>query len=108
MVISPCQLFRKSDIPDHLDLMKRFARVDDVINRGMSVIVNPDGRVVAGPLDGEEGILCADSTGADLVGPRWQLDIAGHDARPDLFGLLVHREPRSQRVGEKPSSERAT
>ena len=61
---------------------------------GMSVIVDPDGKVVAGPLEGEEGILYADVEPRQLIGPRWQLDSAGHYARPDIFDLRVRREPR--------------
>ncbi len=64
------------------------------INPGLSVIVDPDGKIVAGPLEAEEGTLYADVEPHQLVGPRWQLDIAGHYARPDIFELKMHRQPR--------------
>jgi nitrilase len=56
--------------------------------------VDPDGKIVAGPLESVEGILYADIAGHQLIGPRWQLDVAGHYARPDVFELRVHRAPR--------------
>ena len=94
-VVSACQAFHKDDIPDRLDFKATYlSNVEGWINPGLSVIVDPDGKVVAGPLDAAEGILYADVAAHQLVGPRWQLDVAGHYARPDLFELRVHRQPR--------------
>jgi len=42
----------------------------------------------------QEGILYADLDRSKITGPRWQLDIAGHYARPDIFELVVHRTPK--------------
>ena len=64
------------------------------MNPGHSVIVNPDGKVVAGPAEEEETILYAEVRPEELIGPRWQLDVAGHYGRPDVFELVVHRRPR--------------
>jgi nitrilase len=94
-VIGCCQPFRKDDIPDHLSFKTKYlADVDGWINPGDSVIVDPDGKIVAGPAREVETVLYADVRPEQLVGPRWQLDIAGHYARPDVFELLVHRTPR--------------
>ena len=93
-VVGVCQAFHKDDIPDELSFKSEYlGNVDGWVNPGLSVIVDPDGKIVAGPLEGEEGILYADVEAHQLVGPRWQLDSAGHYARPDLFELRYHRRP---------------
>jgi nitrilase len=94
LVIGCCQAVRKVDIPDNLSFKAKYlAEVEGWINPGGSVIVDPDGKVIAGPANELETILYADLRQDQLVGPRWQLDIAGHYARPDVFELIVHRTP---------------
>jgi nitrilase len=93
-VIGVCQAFHIDDIPDELEFKADYlGGISGWVNPGLSVIVDPDGKLVAGPLEGEEGILYADVTADQLVGPRWQLDSAGHYARPDVFELRFHRRP---------------
>jgi nitrilase len=95
VVVSSCQAVRKEDIPDALAFKAKYlADTGAWINTGGSVIVDPDGKVLAGPAFETETILYADIRRDQLVGPRWQLDIAGHYARPDVFELIVHRRPR--------------
>lgn len=111
-VLGVCQVFHKDDIPDEMEFKADYlGDVEGWLNPGLSVIVDPDGKIVAGPLEEEEGILYADVGPDQLVGPRWQLDVAGHYARPDLFELRVHREPRpgvviegDREAGEEPGS----
>jgi nitrilase len=89
-----CQAVRKVDIPDELSFKAKYlADVGEWINAGDSVIVDPDGKTVAGPAHEVETILYASVRRDQLVGPRWQLDVAGHYARPDVFELRVHRTP---------------
>lgn len=93
-VIGVCQALHIDDIPDDLEFKTAYlGGVEGWLNPGSSVIVDPDGKLVAGPLDGEEGILYADVEPHQLIGPRWQLDPAGHYARPDVFELRFHRRP---------------
>jgi nitrilase len=90
-VISSCMTLRLADIPDSLAIKQRFyAQADDWINVGRSAIVNPHGSLIAGPLDGEEGILYAQIDPREARGSRSSLDVAGHYARPDIFELVVH------------------
>jgi nitrilase len=94
-VLGCCTAMRIDDIPDRLPFKERYlSELDGWINTGDSVIVDPDGKVVAGPSQKEETILYAEVQRDQLVGPRWQLDIAGHYGRPDVFQLRVNRKPR--------------
>ncbi|NNK63768.1 MAG: carbon-nitrogen hydrolase family protein [Gemmatimonadetes bacterium] len=93
-VLGVCQAFHIDDVPDDLAFKAKYlGGIDGWINPGLSVICDPDGKSVAGPLEAEEGILYADIEPHQLVGPRWQLDSAGHYARPDVFELKFHRRP---------------
>jgi nitrilase len=103
-VIGSCQVFQKSNIPDSFSFKAEYlSDVENWINPGMSLIVDPDGKIVAGPIEREETILYAEVAPHQLVGPRWQLDVAGHYARPDVFELRVHRQARPMlRVLDEP------
>lgn len=62
---------------------------------GGSVICDPYGNVVAGPLRGEEGMVSAEIDLAVIPQARYDLDVVGHYARPDVFSLSVdEREKR--------------
>jgi len=94
-VVGCCQAMHKDDIPDGLDFKEAYlGGIDGWVNPGLSLIADPDGKIVAGPVGEEEAILYADVAAHQLIGPRWQLDVAGHYARPDVFELRVHRQPR--------------
>lgn len=98
-VVSSCQAFHKKDIPDEWSFKREYMTgIDGWINPGQSLIADPDGKLIAGPLAEEEGILYAEVHSAQLVGPRWQLDIAGHYSRPDIFELRIHKNTRPQVV----------
>jgi nitrilase len=94
-VVSACSAMRKADVPDRLAFKAKYlAGGDEWINPGDSAIVNPDGKLLAGPVRHEETILYAEVDPRQMVGPRFQLDVAGHYGRPDVFELTVHREAR--------------
>ena len=91
-VIAVCQRFARSQFPDE-PLLAGFAPAADVLSGGGSMIVAPGGEVLAGPLDGGEGILTAEIDLARVVEEKHSLDVAGHYARPDVFRLTVDEAP---------------
>ncbi|CUK11975.1 Nitrilase [Achromobacter sp. 2789STDY5608615] len=64
-----------------------------LINGG-SLIVGPLGDVLAGPLHGQTGLLTASIDVDELVRARYDFDVVGHYARPDVFTLEVDERAR--------------
>jgi len=86
---------RKDDIPDSFAFKAQYyADAPEWINVGDSAVVNPDGQFIAGPLHKEQGILYAEIDMGQMRGARWNLDVAGHYARPDVFQLTVRKDAR--------------
>src|SRR5260370_1452999 len=82
---------RPADFPDRARV---FPDLEDWFNPGDSVIVAPDGKLVAGPLHEKHGILFADCDPERASAAKRTLDVAGHYGRPDIFRLEVNREAR--------------
>lgn len=81
-VICAAGLRRASDIPDRLRPLGVWEHT------GQSVIIDPRGEIIAGPIDGE-GILYADGSLDVVRAAKAACDIAGHYARPDIFRFDV-------------------
>ena len=92
-VIGCCSAVRRSDVPDRY-AFKSLLPDSEWINPGDSAIVDPDGKFLVEPVRHREEILYAEVDPRQLRGPRFQLDVAGHYGRPDVFQLTLHREPR--------------
>ena len=83
-VLSACQFSKEKDYPtDHPVLDANNRNPENVMIAGGSVIVNPLGEVLAGPLLDQEGVLVADLDLDDIVRGKFDLDVVGHYARPD-------------------------
>jgi nitrilase len=93
-VVGACSAVRREDVPDRYGWKQRYLPPAAWINPGDSAIVDPDGKLLAGPAHEQETILYAEVDPRRVHGPRVQLDVAGHYARPDLFELRVRRRPR--------------
>lgn len=62
--------------------------------RGGSCIVDPLGHSLAGPDFEGENILLADLDMADIARGKFDFDVAGQYARPDVFCLHVNEQPQ--------------
>jgi len=89
-----CMVLKKEDVLKKLpELEPYYTSVDEWINKGNSLIADPNGEILAGPLSAKEGILLAEIDLHMLRGAKWNLDVAGHYARPDAFELTVRKRP---------------
>jgi nitrilase len=87
------QYVTKSDYPADLCEAEDLTSQPEVMCRGGSAIVSPLGEVLAGPLYDGEGILFANLDLGEVIRARFDLDVVGHYARPDILQLVVHRRP---------------
>jgi nitrilase len=90
-VLTACQYLRRRDCPAD------YAAVhgddpDTVILRGGSAIIDPLGQVLAGPLYNQCGILTAEIDLAEISRAKYDFDVVGHYARPDIFQLHVNEQ----------------
>ena len=101
------QYVTKGMYPSDLPGVEELAEEPDVMcRRGGSAIVSPLGDVIAGPLYDEEGILVATLDLSEVARAKFDFDVAGHYARPDVL-QLVHRKASRPPVvlpkdGERP------
>jgi nitrilase len=99
-VLSANQFTRLSDFPPDVE-NELASRPDDVVCLGGSCIVGPLGDVRAGPDFEGETILWADIDLADVARARYDFDVTGHYARPDLFRLEVDETPHPAVVAKR-------
>lgn len=81
-VVCAAGIRRASDIPDRLKPLGVWEHT------GQSVIIDPRGEIIAGPIEGE-GVLYADGSLEVVRAAKAACDIAGHYARPDIFKFEV-------------------
>ncbi|HEU4411065.1 MAG TPA: nitrilase-related carbon-nitrogen hydrolase [Polyangiaceae bacterium] len=92
-VLSACQHLLRRDCPPDYEPIQGGAPETELI-RGGSLVVGPLGQVLAGPVYGREAVLVADLDLGDIARGKFDLDVVGHYARPDVFRLHVDRSPK--------------
>jgi hypothetical protein len=87
------QYVTKAMYPADLPGIDDLADQPEVLCRGGSAIVSPLGELLAGPLYDREGILYAELDIGEIVRARFDFDVVGHYARPDVFHLDINDTP---------------
>jgi nitrilase len=93
-VLSTCQYLTRKDFPDTM-VNHITDEESDVLMRGGALIIDPLGRVLAGPDYSGETILTADLDTDDIPRAQFDFDVVGHYARPDVFSLIVDEQPKA-------------
>ncbi len=106
-VLSCNQFTRRRDFPDDYRAIQG-DEPETVISRGGSLIVSPLGEVLAGPDYDGEAILTAELDLDEIARGKYDFDVAGHYARPDVFRLSVDERPQPPVVytGSAPDDSR--
>ncbi|MBT8368697.1 MAG: carbon-nitrogen hydrolase family protein [Deltaproteobacteria bacterium] len=89
------QYMTKDMYPDDLKDLKELNAQPEIMCRGGSAIISPLGKVLAGPLYDREGILFADLDLGAIARSKFDFDVVGHYARPDVFQLRVNEKAHS-------------
>ncbi len=99
-VIGCNQFFTKSDYPTYLQKELASDR-PEILSRGGSVIVSPMGKVLAGPLYNEEGLLTAEIDLDEITKSKMDFDPIGHYSRNDVFKFTIEDQPEIKTLRSK-------
>jgi nitrilase len=92
-VFSACQFTRRSDYPADYPIDGDPAP-DTVLMRGGSCIIGPLGQMLTERVFDQDAILTAEIDPGDIARGKYDFDVAGHYARPDVFRLMVNENPQ--------------
>lgn len=103
-VLSACQYIKRAAYPANYPSTHGDAP-QTVVIRGGSCIINPLGEFLVEPDYEGEKILTTEIDPGQIARGKYDLDVAGHYARPDIFRLYVNERPQTAAVfsrGDRP------
>ena len=89
-VLSACQSLTRADWPEDLRPRNDAGMEAGGEIAGASVIVSPRGDLLAGPQQGS-GLIVADLDLDEITRGKYDLDVAGHYSRGDIFKLQINQ-----------------
>ncbi|MHC5543777.1 nitrilase-related carbon-nitrogen hydrolase, partial [Singulisphaera rosea] len=92
-VLSCNQYALRSDYPEEYPAIQG-NDPSTIMTRGGSCIIDPLGRILAGPAFDGPCILTADLDLDEIARGKYDFDVSGHYARPDVFQLVVDERPK--------------
>jgi nitrilase len=95
-VVSVCVALQARDVPDDFPgKAQLYPDPDEWVNPGDSLVVDPMGKIVAGPQSKDPRPMVVDIDLGSVASARRTLDVGGHYGRPDVFRLEVSRSLRA-------------
>jgi nitrilase len=91
-VLSCCQYLTRADCPEDYDATQGNDPTT-ILMRGGSCIIGPLGQILAGPNFEGPCILTAELDLNEIPRGKYDFDVVGHYARPDIFRLCVNTKP---------------
>jgi nitrilase len=88
------QYVTRAMYPDDLEIAGELEAWPETLCRGGSAVYDPLGECLAGPLWDREGILVAELDRTAIARSKFDFDVTGHYARPDVFRLEVDEAPK--------------
>ena len=88
------QFVTREMYPEDLEIAHELDERPEVLCKGGSAIYGPLGDLVAGPLWNEEGVLTAELDLNEVARSKFDFDVTGHYARPDVFRFEVDESAR--------------
>ena len=86
-----CDMYFTRDMyPKDLHCPEEIARLNDIVCRGGSCVVDPYGHYVTEPVWDREAIIYADLDMEQVSASRMEFDACGHYSRPDVLELTIH------------------
>jgi nitrilase len=93
-VFSACQFTRRSDYPADYAIDGNL-KPDAILMRGGSCIIGPLGQILADRVFDQDAILTAEIDQGEVARGKYDFDVTGHYARPDVFRLMVNEVAQS-------------
>ena len=91
IVISCAPRVKMSDIPERYEFKQYYPVWREWINKGNSCIVDPSGKLMAGPLEATKAIIYSEIDLNTIPTQKWLFDVAGHYSRQDVFSFAVNK-----------------
>jgi nitrilase len=93
-VFSSCQFTRRNDYPADYAIDGNPAP-DTVLMRGGSCIIGPLGQMLTERVFDQDAVLTAEIDPGEVARGKYDFDVTGHYARPDVFRLMVNETAQS-------------
>jgi predicted amidohydrolase len=79
------------DLPSELTKSGHARKTNQLVLRGGSAVIGPDGRYVVEPIFDSEKMIVADLDLSEIDQENMTLDVSGHYSRPDVFNFSLKK-----------------